>query len=137
MMLDRESGTLLLQDEIRCSAEDTVRWSAHTPAAIRLFESGKAALLSIDGVKMYAVLMADGVFEARAGVADENSPHVYNPNANAKPENSGQATNQGMQKLVVHLSGKTHYTLAVRFYPLTEGREIPTEKIPVKPLSLW
>ena len=139
MMMDRKTGSLLLQDEISCKKEDTLRWSAHTPAAVRLMESGKAALLDIDGVKMYAVLLTDGVFEVRAGVADENSPKVYNPNVNENtpPEYRGQALNHGIQKLVVNLSGKTHHRIAVRFYPLTDGKEIPTERPSVKPLSVW
>ncbi len=139
MMLDRKDGSLLLQDEISCEKEDLVRWSAHTPAAVRLYESGKAALLDIDGVKMYAVLLADGVFDLRAGVADENSPTVYNPNATEKtpPENRGQALNNGIQKLVVNLSGKSYYRIAVRFYPLTDGREMPKERPAVKPLAVW
>ena len=139
MMLDRKDGSLLLQDEIFSEKEDLVRWSAHTPAAVRLYESGKAALLDIDGVKMYAVLLADGVFELRAGVADENSPTVYNPNATEKtpPEYRGQALNNGIQKLVVNLSGKSYYRIAVHFYPLMDGKEIPKERPQIKPLSLW
>ena len=139
MKLDRKDGTLLIQDEIRAKTEDLVRWSAHTPAAIRLFESGKAALLDIKGTKMYVESQADGVFEVRAGTADENSPVVWNPNANesTKPENRGQALNQGMQKLVIHLKGKNAYRIAIRMTPLTDGREIPNEKPEIKALSVW
>ena len=139
MKLDRREGSLLIQDEIRATAEDVIRWSAHTPASVRLFESGKAALLDIGGVKMYVESLADGVFEVRAGVADENSPVVWNPNANenTKPEHRGQALNNGMQKLVIHLKGKTSYRIAIRMLPLTDGREVPTEKPTIKPLAIW
>jgi len=139
MKLDRRDGSLLIQDEIRATAEDVIRWSAHTPASVRLFESGKAALLDIGGVKMYVESLADGVFEVRAGVADENSPVVWNPNANenTKPEHRGQALNNGMQKLVIHLKGKTSYRIAIRMLPLTDGKEISAEKPTIKPLAIW
>ena len=139
MKMLRADESVILQDEIECTAEDVIRWSAHTPASVRLFESGKAALLDIGGVKMYVESLADGVFEVRAGVADENSPVVWNPNANenTKPEHRGQALNNGMQKLVIHLKGKTSYRIAIRMLPLTDGKEISAEKPTVKPLSIW
>ena len=133
MKMYRKDGSLLLQDEIRCSAEDVIRWSAHTPAAIRLYESGKAAVLDIDGVKMYVALLADGVFEVRAAAADENSPFCYTND----PSVSAQAENKGIGKLVVHLSKKSAARIAVWMVPLTDGREIPTEKPSIKPLSVW
>ena len=133
MKMLRESGSILLQDEIECAESDLLRWSAHTPAAVIFKNEGKAAVLDIDGTKMCAVLLADGVFEVRAAAADENSPSVYVSNA---PER-GQAENKGMQKLVVSLKGKERYTVAVWLYPLTDGREVPEEKPCVQPLSIW
>ena len=139
MKLCRADQSVIIQDEIECKTEDVIRWSAHTPASIRLYESGKAAVLDIDGVKMYAKILTDGVFEVRAAAADENSPVVWNPNATEEtpPERRGQAINNGTQKLMIHLSGKSSHRIAVWLYPLTDGREIPTEKPAVTPLSLW
>ncbi len=136
LKLDRKDGSVLVQDEIRCASEDVIRWSAHTAAAARLYESGRAAVLEIDGVKMYVSLLTEGVFELRPSAADENSP-VVEPAANSSSSVlKGQAENTGV-KLVVHLKGKAHRRIAVWMLPLIEGREIPKEKPSVKPLALW
>ena len=137
MKMRRADGSVILQDEIECTAEDTVRWSAHTSAFIRLAENGKAAVLDIGGTKMYVALLADGVFDVRAA-----APDAYSPIPGAAPTASSdipkpQAVNEGFQKLEVHLKGKDAYRIAVLFYPLTDGREVPTEKPNVKPLATW
>jgi hypothetical protein len=137
MKMLRESGSVILQDEIECTAEDTVRWSAHTPAAVRLYESGKAAVLDIDGTKMYVSLLTDGYFTVRAAAPDEYSPIPGPAPGASREELQPQAVNEGMQKLEVHLSGKGAHRVAVWFYPLTDGREVPKEKPAVKPLSVW
>ena len=137
MKMLRESGSVILQDEIECAAEDTVRWSAHTPAAVRLYESGKAAVLDIDGTKMYVSLLTDGYFTVRAAAPDEYSPIPGPAPGASREELQPQAVNEGMQKLEVHLSGKGAHRVAVWFYPLTDGREVPKEKPAVKPLSVW
>ncbi len=136
LKLDRKDGSVTLQDEIRCSAEDEIRWSAHTSAYTRIMESGKAAILDIQGVKMYVALLTDGVFELRPSAPDEYSP-VVEPAANsASSVLKGQAENPGC-KLVVELKGKSARRIAVWMLPLTEGKEIPKEKPEVKPLALW
>ncbi len=137
LMLNRIDGTILLQDELRCSAEDTVRWSAHTAAQARIVESGKAVILEIDGVKMYVKLLTDGVFELRPSAADEYSP-VVEPAANSSSSVlKGQAENVGC-KLTVSLKGKESYRIAVWMVPLTNGKEVPKDNFPaVKPLALW
>ncbi|MBP3605308.1 MAG: DUF4962 domain-containing protein [Clostridia bacterium] len=137
MKMLRADGSVILQDEIECEAADVIRWSAHTPASIRLFESGKAALLDIDGVKMYVALLADGVFGVRAAAPDENSPEVLPAPSASNTTPQPQAVNNGISKLEVHLSGASAHRIAVWFYPLTDGREIPKERPSVKPLSIW
>ena len=137
MKMLRESGSVILQDEIECLAEDTLRWSAHTPASIRLYESGKAAVLDIAGTRLYVALLADGVFGVRSAAPDENSP-IPGPAPSAGcADPKPQATNEGIQKLEVHLKGKESHRIAVWFKPLAEGEELPTEKPSVKPLSVW
>jgi hypothetical protein len=137
MKMLRESGSVILQDEIECTAEDTVRFSAHTPAAVRLYESGKAAVLDIDGTKMYVSLLTDGYFTVRAAAPDEYSPIPGPAPGASREELQPQAVNEGVQKLELHLSGKGAHRVAVWFYPLTDGREVPKEKPAVKPLSVW
>ncbi len=137
MKMLRDSGSVILQDEIECEEGDVIRWSAHTPAAIRLYESGKAAVLDIEGTKMYVALLGDGVFGARAAAPDENSPEVLPAPSASSETPKPQAVNEGVQKLEIHLSGSCAHRIAVWFYPLTEGREIPSEKPEIKPLSVW
>ncbi len=136
LKLDRKDGSILVQDEIRCSAEDEIRWSAHTSAYARILESGKAVILDVQGVKMYVSLLTDGVFEIRPSAPDEYSP-VVEPAANSSSSVlKGQAENPGC-KLVIELKGKSARRIAVWMVPLTEGKEIPSEKPEVKPLALW
>jgi hypothetical protein len=136
LKLYRKDGSVLVQDEIKCKGEDSVRWSAHTSAFTKIIESGKAAILEIEGVKMYVSLLTDGEFELRPSSADEFSP-VVEPAANSSSSVlKGQAENPGC-KLTVNLSGKSAYRIAVWMLPLTDGREIPAEKPALKPLSVW
>ncbi len=137
MKMLRESGSVLLQDEIECAENDVIRWSAHTPAAIRLYEKGKAAVLDIEGTKLLAVLLTEGCFEVRAAVADENSPTLAPAPTSTSSIPVPQATNEGIQKLVVHLTGKMKHTVSVWLRPLQEGEDIPAQKPQVSALSLW
>jgi hypothetical protein len=137
MKMLRADGSVILQDEIECAAEDTVRWSAHTPAAIRLYESGKAAVLDIGGTKMYVALLTDGCFGVRAAAPDEYSPIPAPAPGASREEPQPQAVNNGIQKLEIHLKNKDIHRIAVWFKPLTEGEDIPAEKPIVKPLAVW
>ncbi len=137
MKMLRADGSVILQDEIECASEDTLRWSAHTPASVRFYEEGKAAVLDIDGTKMYVALLTDGYLTVRAAAPDAYSP-IPGPAPGASSESlHPQAENPGVQKLEIHSKGAESRRIAVWFYPLTDGREIPTEKPAVKPLSVW
>ena len=92
--------------------------------------------LDIDGTKMCVMLLTDGSFSVRAAEADENSPTPA-PAVTAKGEVIPQAKNPRYQKLVINLAGAAHRTVAVWFYPLTDGREIPADAPELKPLALW
>ena len=130
-----QGGSIILQDEIECSAEDIVRWTAHTPASVIFRDQGKTAILDMDGTKMCVRLLSDGYFTVRAAAPDAYSP-IPAPAEHADGLHP-QAKNEGKQKLVVNLSGREKHTVAVWFYPLTDGKEIPTEKPTVNPLSEW
>jgi hypothetical protein len=85
---------------------------------------------------MFVSLLTEGVFELRPSAPDEHSP-VVEPAANSSSSVlRGQAENTGC-KLAIHLKGKESRRIAVWMYPLTDGREIPTERPSVKPLALW
>ena len=137
MKMLRESGSVILQDEIECTAEDTIRWSAHTPASVIFRDSGKTAILDIDGTKMCVMLLSDGYFTVRAAAPDAYSPIPGPAPGASREELQPQAVNDGLQKLEIHLKGKDNHRIAVWFYPLTDGREIPSEKPVVCPLAIW
>jgi hypothetical protein len=137
MKMLRADGSVILQDEIECLAEDVIRWSAHTPASIRLYESGKAAVLDIGGTKMYVALLTDGCFGVRAAAPDEYSPIPAPAPGASREEPQPQAVNNGIQKLEIHLKGEEGHRIAVWFKPLAEGEALPAEKPAVKPLAVW
>ena len=136
MRMDRVNDSVLIQDEIECKAEDLIRWSAHTPAAVTVAEDGKSAVLDIDGTKLLAELLTDGKIEVCLGRADENSPIVQPAPREHNPEPAPQKDNEGISRLTVYLSGKEKYRLAMRFTALHEGKEV-AEVQTVTPLALW
>ncbi len=134
LRLDRESEAVLLQDEIECVEGDLIRWSAHTPAKVALSEDGKKAILDIDGVKLCAEIMTEGVFTVCPGRADENSPIVEPAPRESSPIPEPQRDNEGISRLTLYLSGKASHRIAVRFYPLSASEK---QEGAVLPLALW
>ena len=134
MMLHRPSKSVLVQDEIECKAEDVIRWSAHTPATVSIAEDGKTAVLDMDGTKLFAEILTDGVFEVTLGRADENSPIVQPAPRESDPTPAPQKDNEGISRLFVLLSGKENHRIAIRFTEMTDAEITPAA---VKPLSLW
>ena len=137
LRLDRGEETVLLQDEIHCKHEDLIRWSAHTPASVELSESGKRAILDMDGTKLCAELLTEGVFEVCPGRADENSPIVQPAPRETSPIPEPQRDNEGISRLTVYLSGKHTHRIAVRFYPLRAESQTGKEEAKTSPLALW
>ena len=136
LLMDRESESVLLQDEIECKAEDVIRWSAHTPATVELSEDGKRATLDIEGTRLIAELLTEGAFEVCPGRADENSPEVQPAPRETSPIPEPQRDNEGISRLTLHLSGKVLHRIAVRFSVLSEEKAAK-EAASVTPLSLW
>ena len=134
MMLDRTSKSVLIQDEIECKAEDVIRWSAHTAAAVEIAEDGKSALLDMDGVKLRAEILTEGTFAVALGRADEYSPVLAPAPRESDPTPAPQKDNEGVSRLFVLLGGKESYRIAIRFVQISETE---TEAASVKPLSLW
>ena len=114
-----------------------IRWSAHTPASVIFRDSGKTAILDIDGKKLRVSLLTEGYFTLRVAAADENSPvpepALYDGGARLQY----QAVNNGFGKLEIHLSEKGSHRIAVWFKPLAEGEGFDSEAPQVKPLAEW
>ena len=134
LRLDRESEAVLLQDEIECAEGDLIRWSAHTPAAVTLSENKKCAILDMDGVKLCAEIMTDGVFTVCPGRADENSPTVEPAPRETSPIPEPQRDNEGISRLTICLSGRSSHRIAVRFYPVSAAEK---QKNTLSALALW
>ena len=68
------------------------------------------------------------------------APDAYSPIPAPAEHADGlhyQATNEGIQKLEIHLSGKESHRIAVWFKPLAEGEGLDAEAPEIKPLAEW
>ncbi len=122
LMLDRPTGTVIIRDEIKCSADDLIIWSAHTSADISLSEDGRTAVLKQDGKTLYAVIRDEGTFTVEDAVSAPTSPKVDN-----------QSKNVGVRKLVIRLQGSDSHAVTVSF---STDRDM-AETVAVSPLGEW
>jgi hypothetical protein len=115
---------LLIQDEIETKKPAEIYWFMHTPADIRIESDGQHAVLEHSGKKVYAKLVSpEGArFEVLPAQPLATSP---------KPE--GQAKNENIRKLTVHLTGATKARLAIRLATKERGDKETT----VRNLSDW
>ncbi|MBQ0102046.1 MAG: heparinase II/III family protein [Firmicutes bacterium] len=114
MKLLKETKTVIIQDELKCSASTDTYWYGHTKAKIDIAADGKSAKLTLNGTVLNAyILGADGVFTVTEAKSSEWAPKI-----------SGQAENTGYSRLTVNLKGGTEYTLSIAFVP--EGQPVPT-----------
>lgn len=124
MPVDRRS--VIVRDELELDPSDTVYWFGQTKADIKICDDRRAAILEIEGSRLWVGLLADGELEIL-------------PATHLIPElaQEGQRDNSAYQRLTVKLQGGSSYAISVCFVPLSEGEQAP-EKIPVdKPLSEW
>jgi hypothetical protein len=100
----------------------------HTPAAIRIEDDGRTAILKQVGVQLRAEILSPDA--ARFEIMDcqplPSSPH---------PER--QARNEGVKKLAVHLAIAKDTRLAVRFSPGAERAAPSIDSPKLLPLSAW
>jgi hypothetical protein len=119
---------VLVQDEILTEAPAEVWWFMHTPAAVKIEDDGQGALLSQIGVNMQVKLLSPR--DARLELRDTD-PLPSSP----KPE--GQARNEGIRKLTVHVKDIRDCRIALVFRPLVAA-QAPVEPLPgIQPLSDW
>lgn len=91
---DRKTHNVTIHDSISISGTADMWWFAHTPAEVDVDSSGKSAVLTLNGKKLYAVIQqGDGAyFTVMDAVPLPTSPTV-----------AGQADNAGIRKLVIHI----------------------------------
>jgi hypothetical protein len=121
---------VLVQDEIQTGAPAEIWWFMHTPAAVKIEDDGQSALLSQLGMSMQVKLLSPR--GARLELRDPD-PLSDSP----KPE--GQARNEGIRKLALHLKDVRDCRIALVFKPVEAVEtQASAEALPsIQPLSDW
>jgi hypothetical protein len=124
--LDDFRRYVIVQDEIVAAAPSDLWWFAHTAAAIDIAPDGRSATLSAAGKELRANLLSpsDATFTEMAARPLWTSP---------QPD--GQATNAGLRKLAINLSGVTEVRIAVQLTPVLPGHTETAAEI--EPLADW
>ena len=125
-LLDRKD--IMLQDEILTETPAEVWWFMHTPAAVKIEDDGQSALLSQIGVSMQVRLLSPR--GARLELRDAD-PLPSSP----KPE--GQARNEGIRKLAIHLKEVRDCRIALLFRPVMNAQSLDEVLPDIQPLNEW
>jgi hypothetical protein len=125
-LLDRDK--VLVQDEIQAGKPLEVWWFMHTPAAVNIEGDGHSARLKQIGAELHAEILspAGARFEVMEAEPLPSSPHP-----------AGQARNEHIKKLVVHLTGITNSRLAVLLVPKGSRDARPEQTVNLSTLSAW
>jgi hypothetical protein len=123
-----ERKQVLIQDEIECSRPTTAWWFMHTAASIQIQPDPTVAFLQMEGAQLQAKILAPprAVFQVMNAGPLPSSPH---PNK--------QATNQGIQKLAVHLKEIQEVNVTVLLTPCSGGKAAPGGRDDLTPLRDW
>ena len=146
MWLDKQSGGLLVQDELQFKEADgnNLYWFMHTRASAELAADGKSAILTQNGKRLWV-----GILDNTHTFTVENAvPLATSPNPDTWPENQANAgdssnpktqnANNGVRKLSVYDSnagGST--TISVYMVPLTGTQTAPEQTPALQALSAW
>jgi Heparinase II/III-like protein/Domain of unknown function (DUF4962) len=125
-LLDRRQ--VLVQDEVQAAQPTEVWWFLHTPAQAQVSDDGKTAMLTQENVRLQARLLSPpgATFSVMEAGPLPASPHA-----------EGQAKNDSVRKLAVHLAGVKETRLAVLLVPLRAGEAAPAHLPAVSPLAEW
>ncbi|MBR4309024.1 MAG: heparinase II/III family protein, partial [Oscillospiraceae bacterium] len=116
---------VLVRDELKMKSSSTVYWFAHTEAEITISKDGKTAELTKNGKKLLAQIAepSNAVFTSMTADPLSTSPASI----------SGEASREGIRKLVICLKNVTSANIAVVFTPVTEdgdyNKSLPTTTI--------
>ena len=115
---------VLVQDEIRCQQPVDLWWFLHTSAKIEICADGTAARLRQGGAQLWARILTPPAarFEVLPATPLPGSP---NP--------AGQAANEHVRKLTIHVPAIQDCRLAVLLVP---GRK-PAQWPEVRALAQW
>jgi hypothetical protein len=125
-LLNRDK--LLLQDEIQADKPVELWWFMHTAASVKIEDDGRTANLRQAGAEIRAEILspAGAKFQLMDAQPLPASPH---------PE--GQAKNERVRKLAVHLTGVSDSRLAVLLVPKSSEDKTPGQAVKVSALSEW
>jgi heparinase II/III-like protein/uncharacterized protein DUF4962 len=125
-LLDRRQ--VLLQDEVEADRPAEVWWFLHTAANAVVGEGGATATLTDGDRRLWVRILspAGATFTIMDAAPLPTSPHPV-----------GQAKNEGVRKLAIHLADVTHLRLAVLLVPLRPGAAPPSSLPEVTPLAGW
>ncbi len=119
---------LLVQDEISADQPVELWWFMHTPAIVKIHTDGHIANLQLDSAQLRAEILspADAKFQLMDAQPLPSSPH---------PE--GQARNEGVRKLAIHLADVSNTRLAVLLAPKPSKEERPGQPTTLSALAEW
>jgi len=121
----------IVQDEIQPVEALDLWWFMHTGTAVSVGPDGRTATLSQSGYgfkRLWCALMSPS--EATFTVMDAKP-------LPSSPKPSGQASNEGFQKLAIHLRLTVPTTISVIMYPLQSDQNPPEQFPPITPLNQW
>ena len=125
-LLDRKKA--LVQDEIQADKPVDLWWFMHTRASVSIEGDGRVANLQQVGAQLRAEILSPpgAKFQIMDAQPLPTSPH---------PE--GQAKNERVRKLTIHLAGLSEARLAVLLVPNQLKQEEPAEVMKLSALSEW
>jgi hypothetical protein len=118
----------LVQDEVQSDKPCDVWWFMHTRAQIDVGDDGTSATLSQVDRRLQARVLSP------AGARIEVMDAAPLP---ASPHPAGQAKNEQVRKLAIHLTGVDNLRLAVLLTPLRDGAALSKDHLGIAPLKEW
>ncbi len=125
-LLNRDK--LLVQDEIQAEKPVELWWFMHTAASVKLEGDGRTANLHQAGARLHAEILspAGAKFQIMDAQPLPSSPHPQ-----------GQAKNERIRKLAIHLAGISDSRLAVLLVPNPPGKQATSQALKLSALSEW
>ena len=119
---------VLVQDEVQSDKPLELWWFMHTPVNVSIEDDGRTASLQQVGKRLRVELLSptDAKFQIMDAQPLPASPHP-----------DGQAKNERIRKLAIHLTGISNTRLAVLLVPEPSTKETTGPAIKVSPLSDW
>ncbi|GIM30253.1 hypothetical protein CPJCM30710_29190 [Clostridium polyendosporum] len=127
VILFKNSGQMLVQDEISTNKPSDIWWFAHTPAIIKISSDKKSALLLKDGktLKISILSPVEANFNKMEAKSLPSSPTPANQTYNA------------VQKLYIHLNNAQNTTISIIMSPITPSKTEPLRLPKVIKLKDW